>query len=103
MVTFISGIELNRHFHKEVVRPLLSRHFPALSYTAALIGPGSDVLGFDTAMSMDHDWGPRLLIFLREQDIALIPSIDTMLRTQLPHCFAGFPVNVVEDANEPGI
>jgi hypothetical protein len=103
MGTFIPGIELNRRFYEEAVRPLLSQHFPALSYAATLIGPGSDVLGFDTAMSMDHDWGPRLLIFLREQDIALIPSIDTTLRTHLPHSFAGFPVNVMGVADEPGI
>ncbi|GHO97010.1 hypothetical protein KSF_070580 [Reticulibacter mediterranei] len=103
MSTFIPGIELNRRFYEEAVRPLLSQHFPALSYAAALIGPGSDVLGFDTAMSMDHDWGPRLLIFLREQDTALIPSLDKILRTHLPHSFAGFPVNVMEAADEPGI
>jgi hypothetical protein len=103
MDTFIPGIELNRRFYKEAVRPLLSQHFPTFSYAAALIGPGSDVLGFDTAMSMDHDWGPRLLIFLREQDTALIPSIDTTLRTHLSHSFAGFPVNVMEVADEPGI
>lgn len=33
---------------EEQVNPLLEEAFPALPYAAALIGPGSEVLGFDT-------------------------------------------------------
>jgi hypothetical protein len=61
---FIPGLELNRLFFEEVVRPLIAAQFPDLAYSAALIGYGSDVLGYDTVLSTDHEWGPRLLLFL---------------------------------------
>jgi hypothetical protein len=32
------------------VRPLMDRHYPGLPHAAALIGPGSEVLGFDTQL-----------------------------------------------------
>ena len=54
MPDFISGLELSRLFYWEVVRSLLDKHYPGLPHAAALIGPGSEVLGFDTEMSMDH-------------------------------------------------
>ena len=47
--TFISGLELNRAYYEEAVRPILASHAPDLAYSAALIGYGSDVLGYDTA------------------------------------------------------
>jgi hypothetical protein len=67
---FITGLELNQHFNIEVVRPLLAERFPDLAYSAALIGYGSDVLGYDTPLSTDHEWGPRLLLFLEEGEAA---------------------------------
>ena len=103
MTSFIPGIELCRRFYEEAVSPLLRQHFPTLPYAAALIGSGSDVLGFDTEMSMDHDWGPRLQLFLREQDVSFIPSLNEMLRNHLPHIFAGFPVDTIVDASEPQV
>lgn len=68
MRPFIKGLELSERFYREAVAPILAQRFPKLRYSAALIGPGSDVLGFDTPQSMDHDWGPRLLLFLGEAD-----------------------------------
>jgi hypothetical protein len=91
MPSFISGRELSRRFYEEAVRPLLEESFPDLLYTAALIGPGSDVLGFDTEMSMDHDWGPRLLIILRDEDEQQRDAIREMLSYRLPHEFMGYP------------
>ncbi|MEY9874730.1 hypothetical protein ABH931_004230 [Streptacidiphilus sp. MAP12-33] len=41
-----------------------------MPHAAALLGAGSEVLGFDTPRSTDHDWGPRLLLFLSPQDVA---------------------------------
>src|SRR5579863_3272969 len=103
MTLFILGIELCRRFYEDAVSPLLERYFPSLPYAAALIGHGSDVLSFDTEMSMDHDWGPRLQLFLREQHVSLVPSIDEVLRKHLQHEFAGFPVSAVEAADEPRV
>jgi len=34
-----------------------------MAYSAALLGWGSEVLGFDSPRSADHSWGPRLQIF----------------------------------------
>ena len=61
---FSSGITLARDFFDEIIKPLLAEKTPGIPYAAALIGPGSDVLGFDTPISRDHDWGPRLPLFL---------------------------------------
>jgi hypothetical protein len=33
-------------------------------HAAALLDSGSEVLGFDDAMSTDHHWGPRVLLLL---------------------------------------
>lgn len=97
-MSFVPGLELCRRFYEEAVRPLLEAYFPALSYAAARIGPGSDVLGFDTEMSMDHDWGPQLQLFLREHDASLVPELDELFSSHLPHVFAGFPVHVADES-----
>ena len=70
MGTFVSGIELSRRHYAEEVRPLLHSRFGAIPHSAALLGRGSEVLGFDDQMSTDHDWGPRVLLFLDEEDFA---------------------------------
>jgi hypothetical protein len=90
---FIPGLELNRRFYWEVVRPLLDARFPGLPHSAAQIGTGSDILGFDTPMSMDHDWGPGVLLFLSEEDWHLAESVRELMRHHLPHQFLGFPTN----------
>jgi hypothetical protein len=63
-VDFVPGLELSARFYREAVAGLL----PAVPHTAARIGTGSEVLGFDTPRSTDHNWGPRLQIFLQPDD-----------------------------------
>ena len=86
-ISFLPGLELCRRLYQEAVRPLLEEYFPKLPYAAARIGPGSDVLGFDTEMSMDQEWGPQLQLFLREQDLPLAHALDELFGTHLPHVF----------------
>ncbi len=89
---FVRGVDLSRCLYEEAVRPLLAAHFPGLAHSAALLGPGSDVLGFDTPQSTDHDWGPRLLLFLTAGDHArLAGAIDERLRRDLPRECHGYP------------
>src|SRR5215472_16719491 len=94
MGAFIAGLELNRLFFREVVGPLLAAQFPDLVYSAALIGYGSDVLGYDTALSTDHEWGPRLLLFLEESNEAAFyrvgDALDQTLQQHLPATFRGY-------------
>ena len=91
---FLPGLALNRRFYEEAVRPILVRQFPDVTYSAALIGYGSDVLGFDTPQSTDHNWGPRLQLFLTPADVVQQgDAIDHALRDLLPLTFLGYPVN----------
>ena len=81
MPTFLPGVELARLFYTEAVRPLLGD----LPHAAARLGPGSDVLGFDTARSTDHDWGPRLELFVDDPG-----ELGAMLSRRLPTRFRGW-------------
>lgn len=91
MTAFIKGIELSRTFFHEAVKPILDQHFPELRYSAALIGNGSEVLGYDTEMSTDHHWGPRVMLFLSDDDKAKYGgSISQVLSENLPYTFRGY-------------
>ncbi|HYK31130.1 MAG TPA: DUF4037 domain-containing protein [Streptosporangiaceae bacterium] len=100
---FVPGIELARRYYAEVVRPLLDRHQAGLAHSAALIGWGSDALGYDSARSTDHNWGPRCLIFVGPGDANRINEIGSMLEAELPPTFLGWPTRFpdVTRAEEP--
>lgn len=85
--SFLPGLDLSRRFYEEAVRPLLGD----LPHTAARIGTGSEVLGFDTARSADHEWGPRLQVFLTHRDACR--DVAEALSRKLPKAFHGYPTN----------
>jgi hypothetical protein len=94
MPIFIPGLELSRLFYLEAVKPILDSDFPSLRYAAALTGHGSEVLGFDTEMSTDHCWGPRLMLFLNEDDRdERSGAVNHALRKKLPASFRSFSTN----------
>ncbi len=101
MTTFISGLTLSRRFFETTVRPIMTANFPRLQYAAARIGWGSEILGFDDAISADHDWGPTVMLFLREQDLDQAAAIRATLAAQLPDSFLGFPITKVSDSYDP--
>ncbi len=104
MPEFIPGLRLSDRFYHEAVKPILDAFYPGLPHTAALIGSGSEVLGFDTPMSADHHWGPRVLLFVSDPEHSLYadPIHDT-LRHQLPRSFYGYSTNFSEpDPNDNG-
>ncbi len=102
MAAFIAGLELAREFYAEAVLPLLEEHFPQVRYAAGLLGPGSEVAGLDTERSTDHDWGPRLQVFLGTDDSdRYAAAITAMLTSRLPGSFRGYPV-AFPVTREPG-
>jgi hypothetical protein len=99
---FIPGIKLANLFYQEAVRPILEKEYPRLVYSAALLGSGSEVLGFDTEMSMDHSWGPRLFLFLGDNDHQqLAEPVRLTLGNQLPLTFRGFSTHFQNTPEEP--
>ena len=82
---FVNGIDLARMFYTEVVRPLLEGRI----HSAARLGSGSDVLGFDTPRSTDHGWGPQLHLFVAAPEVDAVRKI---IDSGLPEEFHGWPV-----------
>jgi hypothetical protein len=82
---FVPGLELARGFYAEAVAPLLD----GVRHSAARLGEGSDVLGFDTARSTDHGWGPRLQLFVEP---GATDAVAATLERRLPETFRGWPV-----------
>jgi hypothetical protein len=83
------------------VRPLLDERFDGLPHAAALLGDGSDVVGYDTPMSTDHDWGPSVVLVLRDAEAPQAPAVRAVLRDRLPRSFLGYPTGYAAFAEEP--
>jgi hypothetical protein len=91
MPEFIDGLRLSGHFYEEIVKPVLVSEFAGLVYSAALIGYGSEVLGYDTPLSTDHEWGPRLVLFVTEDDYeSRMERITEVLSRKLPYEYMGY-------------
>ena len=94
MKKFIQGLGLSELFYEELVSPLWETHFSRIPYSAALLGSGSEVLGYDTPQSSDHHWGPRVMIFLKEEDFQRSrEDVYNFFREHLPCSFKGFSTN----------
>ncbi len=92
--TFVPGLVLAEGFYRDAVLPALEGWRPDLEYSAALIGSGSEVLGFDTRMSTDHHWGPRVMLFFRQEVLdAHGPEIVAILGERLPRSYQGYPTS----------
>ncbi|MET4923899.1 DUF4037 domain-containing protein [Streptomyces sp. PSRA5] len=91
---FIPGLGLSRILYEEAVRPILDSAYPGLRYAAARVGSGSEVLGFDSARSADHEWGPRLNLFLTPGEAAEHGAdLRRLLAVRLPKHVRGWPTH----------
>jgi uncharacterized protein DUF4037 len=97
----LPGLELAGRYYREIVRPLLDQCAPGLPHSAALLGWGSDVLGYDSTRSTDHNWGPRLQLFLRPAHASEADQLATALNERLPDTFLGWPTRF-PDVSQPG-
>jgi hypothetical protein len=93
MPPFVPGLELSRRFYTEAVRSLLEEAAPGIPHSAARLGSGSEVLGFDTPRPAGHTRGPRLQLFLHRRDVSRHAGrIRHILTEHLPKTFHGHPV-----------
>jgi len=65
----MKGLEISHRFFGEWVLPWLKTAYPdVVDRIAAGRINGSDVIGADDKWSRDHDWGPRVRLWLTNQD-----------------------------------
>jgi hypothetical protein len=76
-------------FYREVLAPVIG-----VPHSAGLLGPGSDVLGYDTERSTDHDWGPRATVFVEADRV---DEVAARVAAALPESFGGWPVRIGRD------
>jgi len=101
---FIPGLKLSELFYNDVIKEKLEKEYPELEYAAALIGQGSEILGFDDKMSTDHHWGPRLQLFLKEDDYDKYNLIIKKYFSKiLPFTFLGYSTNWSEPNEKDGM
>lgn len=91
---FLPGLELSRALYEEAVAPLLG----GTPHAASLLGAGSEVLGLDDPRSTDHDWGPRLQLFLPDDHA----RVHSMLTRNLPEHVRGWPTRFLPFPDDPG-
>ena len=66
----MNGLELSEKFYKEHGEKLLKEHYSHLLplISTGLMGEGSECLGFDDAISTDHDFEAGFIIFLPSEE-----------------------------------
>lgn len=90
----MKGLELAEKFYKEYGEKMIDENFSHIKQCLAtgLCGSGSECMGFDDALSQDHDFEPGFCIFLPDE--SLVSSRDEFLLeraySKLPQEFLGF-------------
>ncbi len=66
----MKGLEISRRYYKEICRPAIEKNLPSdiKKMAFGLVGDGSECYGFDDEISRDHDFGPRIMIWLSSKD-----------------------------------
>lgn len=88
----MKGLDISRGYYQDIIKSIIKANMPYLGdkYCAALIGWGSDVLGNDDELSIDHEWGPRCIIFIPEELKEKKNNIYDFLNTNIPDEYKGF-------------
>lgn len=89
-----TGLQLAEDFYRVSVKPALATSYPNFPHAAGVMGRGSEVLGFDDAMSGDHDWSARVTVFVPDSEADASAAIQEGLRTTVPPDFDGCPTVV---------
>lgn len=93
MIVSMNGIQLSEKLFTDIVYPVLvDKFYDSINdISVALLGEGSEVLGYDDEISQDHNFCPRMIIFVKDKKY---PQIVSELRQEIisssPEEFFGF-------------
>lgn len=87
----MKGLEIAKKYYAEYGRPALEKAYPELLSRLAigLVGDGSECLGFDDALSRDHDFEPGFCLWLTRADYEKHGFSLERLYAKLPKEFEG--------------
>ncbi len=86
------GLKLCREYYEAYGKPMLEKDFPQYINRIAvgLVGEGSDCFGYDDGFSMDHDWGPRFMMWISRETYEEIGEQLEAAYQKLPKEFQGY-------------
>jgi len=96
----MKGLALSKAYFEEYGHTLitsLEEAYPALrgQFAAGLVGQGSECLGFDDDLSVDHDFGPSFCLWLPKRLYEPYGKLCQQAYQQLPGEFRGHPARKV--------
>ena len=101
----MKGLELSEKYYNACGREVLERDFAEIlpHIAVGMVGQGSECLGFDDALSQDHDFEPGFTIFLPGEEIVDRRAEFLLERayTKLPKEFEGYERNGLKPAGGP--
>ncbi len=85
------GLELCRNYYEEYGKPMIETKFADYKDKIAvgLVGKGSDCFGFDDEYSMDHDYGPRFVMWVTSKTYEEIGEALQEEYEKLPTSYQG--------------
>lgn len=95
----VKGLELAEKYYKAYGEKMIKEGFSRIAGQAAagLVGYGSECLGFDDEISMDHDYGPSFCIWLPREIYRQYGKEMQEAYDALPREFMGFSGRVEEE------
>lgn len=101
-INSMQGLELAEKYYEAYGRAMIKEQFPQIAdqTAAGLVGPGSECLGFDDEISMDHDYGPSFCIWLPRETYAQYGKQMQAAYEALPQEFMGFSGRVCEETGQ---
>ena len=103
----MKGLVLARKYYQETVYPAFRNAFPEEIGNMAfgLCGPGSECYGYDDEISRDHDWGPRVCIWIPEDLFRQRGEEMEQLYRDLPEscCGYGTPKRIDHGVKRDGV
>lgn len=98
----MQGLELAQKYYEAYGRAMIEEKFSQIADQTAvgLVGAGSECLGFDDEISMDHDYGPSFCIWLPREIYAQYGAQMQTAYEALPQEFMGFSSRVYEEQGQ---
>lgn len=90
---------MSEKYYRAYGERMIKEQFPEIAgqFAAGLVGYGSECLGFDDAISMDHDYGPSFCIWLPREAYRQCGERLQAAYDALPKEFMGFSGRVEEE------